>query len=109
MIALAEGMFLLAGTSPQETVPTATLVEEVPVARPALISPKFKFTPVPLLMPTSAVSSAFLTFVEIQRNGVDSVDGLSGIVSVIVSPHGKHMYVAGVLSSTVAVFSALSP
>jgi hypothetical protein len=108
-IAPAEGMSLLAGASPQETVPTSTSVEEIPVARPALISQKLKFIQVPLLMPASAVSSAFLTFVEIQRNGVDGVEGLSGIVSMIVSPEGKHMYVAGVLSRTVAVFGALSP
>jgi 6-phosphogluconolactonase (cycloisomerase 2 family) len=46
-----------------------------------------------------------LTFVEIQRDGVDGVDGLGGAVSVAISPDGRHLYVAGRADDAVAVFS----
>jgi 6-phosphogluconolactonase (cycloisomerase 2 family) len=46
-----------------------------------------------------------LTFVEVQRDGVGGVDGLSFVVSVAVSPDGKHLYTAGLADDAVAVFS----
>jgi len=45
-----------------------------------------------------------LTFVEIQRDGTDGVEGLHDTVSVDVSPDGKHVYAAGQLDDAVAVF-----
>jgi 6-phosphogluconolactonase (cycloisomerase 2 family) len=46
-----------------------------------------------------------LTFVEVQKDGVDGVDGLALARSVTVSPDGKHVYAAGWLDNAVAVFS----
>ncbi|MCB0196021.1 MAG: beta-propeller fold lactonase family protein, partial [Anaerolineae bacterium] len=40
-------------------------------------------------------SSGQLTFVEVLKDGVGSVDGLYGAGSVTVSSDGKHVYVAG--------------
>jgi 6-phosphogluconolactonase (cycloisomerase 2 family) len=45
-----------------------------------------------------------LTFVEIQQNGTDGVDGLSGAISVTVSPDGAHVYATGWWNDGVAVF-----
>jgi 6-phosphogluconolactonase (cycloisomerase 2 family) len=45
-----------------------------------------------------------LSFVEVQKDGVDGVDGLGGAESVIVSPDGKFVYAAGLSDSAVAVF-----
>ena len=45
-----------------------------------------------------------VTFVEVQRDGDGSVDGLGGAVSVVVSPDGKHLYAAGQFDNAVAVF-----
>jgi len=45
-----------------------------------------------------------LTFVEVQRDGVDGVDGLAGPLSVAVSPDGAHLYAAGGSDNAVAVF-----
>jgi len=47
----------------------------------------------------------YLAFVEAQKNGVGSVDGLRGVWSVTVSPDGKHVYAAGYRDDAVAVFS----
>jgi 6-phosphogluconolactonase (cycloisomerase 2 family) len=46
-----------------------------------------------------------LTFVEMQRDGVGGVDGLSGATSVSVSPGGNHVYVTGYGDDAVVVFS----
>ena len=46
-----------------------------------------------------------LTFVEVQKDGVGGVDGLHLARSVMVSPDGKHLYVAGTFDRAVAVFS----
>ena len=46
-----------------------------------------------------------LTFVEVHKDGVGGVDGLSGARSVTVSPDGSHLYAAGYLDDAVAVFS----
>jgi 6-phosphogluconolactonase (cycloisomerase 2 family) len=45
-----------------------------------------------------------LSFVEVQKDGVEGVDGLGGAESVIVSPDGKFVYAAGLSDSAVAVF-----
>jgi 6-phosphogluconolactonase (cycloisomerase 2 family) len=45
-----------------------------------------------------------LTFVEIQRDGTDGVEGLHDTISVDVSPDGRHVYAAGQLDDSVAVF-----
>jgi 6-phosphogluconolactonase (cycloisomerase 2 family) len=49
--------------------------------------------------------TGFLTFVEVQRDGVGGVDGLNGPRSVTVSPDGKLVYVTGADDDAVAVFS----
>ena len=46
-----------------------------------------------------------LTFVEVKKGGVDGVDGLGGAYSVTVSPDGRHVYAAGAVDNSVAVFS----
>ena len=46
-----------------------------------------------------------LTFVTSTKNGIGGVIGIDGPLSVTVSPDGKHLYVAGVNSHAVAVFS----
>ncbi|WP_392530626.1 beta-propeller fold lactonase family protein [Nostoc sp. C117] len=45
-----------------------------------------------------------LSFVEVQKDGISSVDGLAGVYSVTVSPDGKYLYAAGYDDSAVAVF-----
>ncbi len=45
-----------------------------------------------------------LTFLEAKVDGVDGVDGLLGAHMVTVSPDSHHVYVAGALEDTVAVF-----
>ena len=46
-----------------------------------------------------------LTFLEVQKDGVGGVDGLSGARSVTVSPDGSHLYAAGFDDDALAVFS----
>lgn len=46
-----------------------------------------------------------LTFVEVQKEGIGVTDGLSGVLSVIVSPDGKHVYAGAYWDEAVAVFS----
>ncbi|MFN6490671.1 beta-propeller fold lactonase family protein [Nostoc sp. DedQUE03] len=45
-----------------------------------------------------------LSFVEVQKDGISSVDGLGGVYSITVSPDGKYLYAAGYQDSAVAVF-----
>lgn len=54
-------------------------------------------------------STGKLSFTEVHWDGVGVVDGLAGVRCVTVSPDGRHVYIAGTLSRTVAVFSTLSP
>jgi 6-phosphogluconolactonase (cycloisomerase 2 family) len=49
--------------------------------------------------------TGLLDFVEVERQGVGGVDGLSGARAVLVSPDGAHVYVMGEQSDAVAVFS----
>jgi 6-phosphogluconolactonase (cycloisomerase 2 family) len=51
-------------------------------------------------------TSGALTFVEMQKDGVNSVDGLAFAVSVAVSPDGSHLYAVGFTDNAVAVFLA---
>jgi 6-phosphogluconolactonase (cycloisomerase 2 family) len=53
--------------------------------------------------PASA-RAAFLDFVEVQREGIAGVDGLAGVLSVLVSPDGQNVYAAGPSDNAVAVF-----
>ncbi|MGD9365928.1 MAG: beta-propeller fold lactonase family protein [Desulfobacteraceae bacterium] len=46
-----------------------------------------------------------LTFVEVQKEGIGGVEGLEGAVAVEVSPDNRHVYVAGSLEDSIAVFS----
>ena len=46
-----------------------------------------------------------LTMVEVQKDGVASVSGLTGISSLAVSPRGEHLYAAAQTSNSVVVFS----
>ena len=48
-------------------------------------------------------TSGHLTFVEVQKNGVNGVAGLAFINSVTVSPDGKHVYAAVELSQFLQV------
>jgi DNA-binding beta-propeller fold protein YncE len=50
-----------------------------------------------------------LTFVEIQKDGVGTVDGLFSAVSVTVSPDGNNVYAAGLNDAAVAVFNRPRP
>jgi cysteine-rich repeat protein len=45
-----------------------------------------------------------LTFLELQRDGVNGVDGLDGPESVVLSPDGSHLYVGGSDEQAVATF-----
>jgi DNA-binding beta-propeller fold protein YncE len=49
-------------------------------------------------------SDGTLSFVQMQKNGVNGVSGLDSADGVAVSPDGTNVYVAGFVSSTVAVF-----
>jgi 6-phosphogluconolactonase (cycloisomerase 2 family) len=46
-----------------------------------------------------------LHFVEVERDGVNGVDGLAQVIPVKVSPDGRHVYVAGWADNAVAVFA----
>lgn len=45
-----------------------------------------------------------LSYVETEWDNVDDVDGLYGAISVVASPAGDHVYVAGFYDNAVAVF-----
>jgi poly(3-hydroxybutyrate) depolymerase/6-phosphogluconolactonase (cycloisomerase 2 family) len=49
--------------------------------------------------------SGRLSFLEAQRNGVNGVDGLGNAIAVVVSPDGRHVYVASQVGSAIAVFT----
>jgi len=51
------------------------------------------------------VSTGQLTFVEVHKDGVAGVDGLRQVISVTVSPDGRHVYAAGQSDDAVAAFS----
>jgi 6-phosphogluconolactonase (cycloisomerase 2 family) len=46
-----------------------------------------------------------LTFIEVERDGVGGVDGLTGVLDVLVSPDGSHVYVASGADGAVTSFS----
>lgn len=46
-----------------------------------------------------------LCYVETTKNGVGGVTGLNGVSALAVSPDGSHLYAAGYLDDSVAVFS----
>ena len=48
---------------------------------------------------------AYLTFVEVQQDGIGGVDGLDYARSLTTSPDGKHVYVASRYDDALAVFS----
>ena len=50
------------------------------------------------------VDDGFLAFRQLHRNGVSGVFALDGAVDLVLSADGAHLYVAGLLSSGVAVF-----
>lgn len=54
---------------------------------------------------TASTSTTALFFVEMEQDGVDSVEGLDGAHSVAVSPDGKHVYATGNGDNAVVVFS----
>lgn len=45
-----------------------------------------------------------LSFVEVQRAGVNGIDGLDGVSHVTVSPDGRYVYACGTESDAIAVF-----
>lgn len=52
-----------------------------------------------------AAATGLLSFIEVEKDGVGSNDGLAGAAGVAVSPDGKHVYVAGETDDAIAVFS----
>jgi 6-phosphogluconolactonase (cycloisomerase 2 family) len=46
-----------------------------------------------------------LTLIQVQRDGVDGVDGLDCVLDVAVSPDGRHLYAVGDWDDGLAVFS----
>jgi 6-phosphogluconolactonase (cycloisomerase 2 family) len=50
-------------------------------------------------------STGGLTFLGVVEDGVSFVDGLGGVLSVAISPDGKHLYATGYGEAAVAVFS----
>ena len=54
---------------------------------------------------TTNITARVLTFVEVQRDGVNGVDGLASAYSVTVCPDGSHLYAVGLFDAAVAVFS----
>lgn len=51
------------------------------------------------------MTTGSLTFVEVVRDEMNGVDGLEGVVSVVVSPDGANLYAAGSFDNALAVFS----
>jgi 6-phosphogluconolactonase (cycloisomerase 2 family) len=51
------------------------------------------------------LSTGALTFLEVERDGVAGVDGLSGASDLALSPDGAYLYVTGFSESAVAVFA----
>ncbi len=51
------------------------------------------------------MADKILDFIEVQKDGIDSVDGLAGARSVTVSPDGKFLYASGYDDSAIAVFA----
>jgi 6-phosphogluconolactonase (cycloisomerase 2 family) len=49
-------------------------------------------------------ASGLLTFLAVQRDGVNGADGLDGARAVTVSPDGRHVYVAAFRDNAAAVF-----
>ncbi len=52
-----------------------------------------------------SVAAGQYSFVDVQRNGVNGVDGLAGAASVAVSPTGSYVYSAGATDNAVSVFA----
>lgn len=52
-----------------------------------------------------ATATGLLTWVEVEKDGVGSNDGLGGAAGLAISPDGKHVYVAGATDDAIAVFS----
>jgi len=50
------------------------------------------------------VDTGTLEFVEMLQDGINGVDGLEGVFSIVVSPDGKHVYTASWFDDAVAVF-----
>lgn len=53
----------------------------------------------------SRPSRAELDSIETERDGVNGVEGLNGADGIAVSPDGKHLYVAGTLDHSIAIFT----
>ena len=49
--------------------------------------------------------TGWLTFVEVQRQGVGGVDGIAGPLALTFSPNGAHLYVAAGSQNAVTVFT----
>ena len=49
-------------------------------------------------------ASGRLTFIDVQRDGINGVDGLAAAVSLTVSPDGQQVYATGFNAEAVAVF-----
>jgi 6-phosphogluconolactonase (cycloisomerase 2 family) len=45
-----------------------------------------------------------LTFVEVEKNGVDGISGLGGAYGVTLSPDARHLYVPSIADNAVALF-----
>ncbi len=51
-----------------------------------------------------SLDAGTLTFVEVHKNGVDGIDGLTGAASLAISSDGNYVYVAGRNDNAVAAF-----
>jgi 6-phosphogluconolactonase (cycloisomerase 2 family) len=50
------------------------------------------------------LTTGALAYVEVQKDGVDGVEGLAGAQSVVISPDGRNLYATGASSDAVVVF-----
>ncbi len=49
--------------------------------------------------------TGLLTFVEIQKDGINGVEGMNGSVGLTINPKGKHIFIAGLTDDAVSIFS----
>ncbi|MDY6992210.1 MAG: beta-propeller fold lactonase family protein, partial [Pseudomonadota bacterium] len=54
---------------------------------------------------TQSSTAGRLTLVETQRNGINNVQGLQGVVDLALSQDQNHLYAAGLLDNAISVFS----
>jgi 6-phosphogluconolactonase (cycloisomerase 2 family) len=73
-------------------------------SHPYLLAVSAAFVAAVALAGPMSARAAFLDFVEVQSEGIGGVNGLAGVLSVVVSPDGQNVYAAGGSDNAVAVF-----